>query len=74
MNKTNLTNSILKQLQVPAVTRVEREDMDDDSEYQSEIPDELPILPLRGLVVYPLTAVPIRVGQPRSVRCANARR
>jgi len=33
-----------------------------------EIPSVLPILPLRGLVIYPLTAVPIRVGQPRSIR------
>ncbi|HLF28153.1 MAG TPA: endopeptidase La [Anaerolineae bacterium] len=33
-----------------------------------EIPDELPILPLRGMVVYPVTAVPLTVGQPRSVR------
>ncbi len=35
---------------------------------QIQIPDELPILPLRGLVVYPVTAVPLTVGQPRSVR------
>jgi len=33
-----------------------------------QIPDELPILPLRGVVVYPVTAVPLTVGQPRSVR------
>ena len=33
-----------------------------------QIPSHLPILPLRGLVVFPMTAVPIRVGQPRSVR------
>ncbi len=32
------------------------------------VPTHLPILPLRGLVVFPMTAVPIRVGQPRSVR------
>ncbi len=32
------------------------------------IPDVLPILPLRGLVVYPQTAVPLLVGQPRSIR------
>ncbi len=32
------------------------------------VPSEVPILPLRGLVVFPMTAVPIRVGQPRSVR------
>ncbi len=34
----------------------------------ADIPDELPILPLRGLVVYPQTAVPLMVGQPRSIR------
>jgi len=32
------------------------------------LPAHLPILPLRGLVVFPMTAVPIRVGQSRSVR------
>ncbi len=35
------------------------------------IPDTLPILPLRGLVVYPLTAVPLTVGQPRSVKLVD---
>ncbi len=33
-----------------------------------QIPSHLPILPLRGLVVFPMTLVPIRVGQSRSVR------
>jgi ATP-dependent Lon protease len=33
-----------------------------------EIPHELPILPLRGVVFYPMTALPLTVGQPRSVR------
>ena len=33
-----------------------------------QIPDELPILPLRGDVVYPVTAKPLTVGQPRSVK------
>ena len=33
-----------------------------------QIPDVLPILPLRGLVVYPETAVPLTIGQPRSIR------
>ncbi len=31
------------------------------------IPSVLPILPLRGLVVYPQTAVPLTIGQPRSI-------
>ena len=32
------------------------------------LPEVLPILPLRGTVVYPLTAVPLTVGQPRSIK------
>ena len=36
------------------------------------IPDVLPILPVRGIVVYPLTAVPLTVGQPRSVSLIDA--
>lgn len=35
---------------------------------QGELPGVLPILPLRGLVVYPQTAVPLNIGQPRSIR------
>jgi ATP-dependent Lon protease len=35
------------------------------------IPDNLAILPLRGVVVYPLTAIPLTVGQPRSVRLVD---
>jgi ATP-dependent Lon protease len=35
------------------------------------IPDELPILPLRGLVVYPQTAVPLTIGQPRSIHLVD---
>ncbi len=34
-------------------------------------PDVLPILPLRGVVVYPNTAVPLTVGQPRSIRLVD---
>jgi len=33
-----------------------------------QVPPHLPILPLRGLVVFPMTAMPIRVGQTRSIR------
>ncbi|MGB8645065.1 MAG: endopeptidase La [Anaerolineae bacterium] len=35
------------------------------------IPAELPILPLRGTVVYPLTVLPLNVGQPRSLRLVD---
>jgi ATP-dependent Lon protease len=34
-------------------------------------PDVLPILPLRGVVVYPQTAVPLTVGQPRSIKLVD---
>ncbi len=34
-------------------------------------PDVLPILPLRGVVVYPHTAVPLTVGQPRSIKLVD---
>ncbi len=41
------------------------------SEGLPEIPDVLPILPLRGVVVYPQTGVPLTIGQPRSVRLVD---
>ena len=41
------------------------------SSEQSKFPDVLPILPLRGVVVYPTTAVPLTIGQPRSVRLVD---
>jgi ATP-dependent Lon protease len=36
-----------------------------------EIPDVLPILPLRNVVVFPLSFMPLSVGQPRSVRLVD---
>ncbi len=40
-------------------------------EVQQKYPEILPILPLRGVVVYPQTAVPLTVGQPRSIRLVD---
>ena len=34
-------------------------------------PDIVPILPLRGVVVFPQTAVPLTIGQPRSVKLVD---
>ncbi len=42
-----------------------------EGEEEITIPEELPILPLRGMVVYPQTAVPLMVGQPRSIRLVD---
>jgi ATP-dependent Lon protease len=45
-------------------------------EYQKEedtaVPRELAILPLRGVVVYPLTFQALNVGQPRSIQLVDA--
>ena len=35
------------------------------------IPTELPILPLRGVVVYPMMWLPLTVGQERSIRLVD---
>ena len=40
-------------------------------EPEFHIPETLPILPLRGVVVYPQTVVPLTVGQPRSIRLVD---
>ena len=47
---------------------------DPESAQDSELnkyPDVLPILPLRGVVVFPGTAVPLTVGQPRSIKLVD---
>ncbi len=36
-----------------------------------KFPSVLPILPLRGVVVYPNTAVPLTVGQARSIKLVD---
>jgi ATP-dependent Lon protease len=63
------TNVAQKTALVPSV----QEDKELDSkrvtdESLVEIPSELAILPLRSVVVYPLTALPLTVGRPRSIR------
>ena len=58
----------------PILTKVnsknneEKEIKSQEDELLASIPDELPILPLRGVVVYPDTTVPLTIGQPRSIR------
>lgn len=68
-----LEEILLKSI-VPKV--VEAEELVDEKTTEStieenNIPSELPILPLRGLVVYPQTAVPLTIGQPRSIRLVD---
>lgn len=44
-------------------------DHNDSNEFM--IPTELPILPLRGVVVYPMMWLPLTVGQERSIRLVD---
>jgi len=41
------------------------------SEESIKYPEIIPILPLRGVVVYPQTAVPLTIGQPRSLKLVD---
>lgn len=40
----------------------------DTEEDESDIADDLPVLPLRGVVVYPMMWLPLPIGQDRSIR------
>ncbi len=63
---------------LPIVTKVsgsgaegEAPETQAETETPVQIPDVLAILPLRNVVVYPLTAIPLSVGQPRSVKLVD---
>lgn len=44
---------------------------EEDGPIIEDVPEEIPILPLRGVVVYPQTAIPLTVGQPRSIKLVD---
>ncbi len=48
------------------------EDLISQSETKENIPDELPILPLRGTVAFPFVIIPLSIGVPRSVKLIKA--
>ena len=53
------------------VIEIELTDELDEDGAAIDLPEELPVLPLRGLVVYPQTAIPLTVGQERSVQLVD---
>ena len=70
----------LKDLLLPSIfTRLQKKDGQDKDPVTGtpaeaepvKYPDILPILPLRGVVVYPQTAVPLTIGQMRSIRLVD---
>ncbi len=69
----NLTEVLLEdspsQPDTDVSTEIEEQQISDQTPIN--LPSELPILPLRGLVVYPQTAVPLTIGQPRSIRLVD---
>lgn len=51
--------------------KIEHREIDDIEDFPDFDLQEVPILPLRGMVVYPQTAIPLTVGQARSVRLVD---
>jgi len=69
----DLVDQLLMRPIVPHVVQTEAEAglSGGEVEQEQQIPSVLPILPLRGLVVYPQTVVPLTIGQPRSIRMVD---
>jgi len=58
----------------PQIGQKDEKEQPHDKTLKDEVtnyPDVLPILPLRGVVVYPQTAVPLTVGQARSIKLVD---
>jgi len=65
-------SELLQLLNYPLVTRSTKDPLDGEPDSSLlQVPSHLPILPLRGVVVYPMTAMPLRIGQPRSIRLVD---
>lgn len=69
-------NASLMEFLLPSLFSDLKNQSDEDSENDIilgdlELPGVLPILPLRGVVVYPQTAVPLTVGQARSIKLVD---
>lgn len=68
-NDLTISDMILGEISTEIITTGQGEPESDEQELSEEkFPTELPILPLRGLVVYPDTAVPLTIGQERSIK------
>ena len=70
-------NELLSMMMPSVFSRFQNKDSDSSNSDSSSMsnsqkyPDVLPILPLRGVVVFPQTAVPLTVGQPRSIKLVD---
>ena len=67
INKTEIENSSEGiKVDIPKDTLLSSPDT-----IKIDVPEELPILPIRGMVVFPQTAVPLTIGQPRSIKLVD---
>ena len=70
-------DELIKLFMTSVFSRSQKKDDDSPAPENGEksegqkFPDVLPILPLRGVVVYPNTAVPLTVGQARSIKLVD---
>src|SRR5512135_2245122 len=70
-------NELLSLIMPSMLSRFQKKDSNSAESDPSQMsnsakyPEILPILPLRGVVVYPQTAVPLTVGQPRSIKLVD---
>lgn len=77
-NKQRKRPSAARDKGVPEKSKTRRkvsiylDDEDDDDEDRLNIPEVLPVLPLKDTVVYPYAIQPLAVGQPRSIRLLDA--
>ncbi|HEX7541598.1 MAG TPA: LON peptidase substrate-binding domain-containing protein, partial [Anaerolineales bacterium] len=74
------SDTSLEDLFLPSIfTRLQKKDEQDKGLIKPasvdgetiKYPEIIPILPLRGVVVYPQTAVPLTIGQPRSIKLVD---
>jgi ATP-dependent Lon protease len=56
---------------VPEPDNQNTQEIDNSFDLIQQIPGEISILPLRGLVVFPQTGVPLTIGQTRSIRLVD---
>jgi len=74
------TDASIEDVFLPSIfTRLQKKEEPQKIETRAEpvegeaikFPDVVPVLPLRGVVVYPQTAVPLTIGQPRSIHLVD---
>ena len=74
------TDQSLEEIFLPSIlTRIQQKGENDQDVIHTpsaegeklKYPEIIPILPLRGVVVYPQTAVPLTIGQPRSIKLVD---